>query len=79
MNIKNLVNISEASRDFSRLTRLVDENGAVVILQNDAPRYVLMEYAIAEHTSASDEEVQKVADAVLDEYLDAFLELAKND
>jgi len=77
--LQNLISVSEASQDFSRLTRLVDENGTVVISQNDSPRYILMEYALVEHTIVSDDEVEKVADAVLDEYLDAFMEMAKND
>ena len=68
MNIRpqNLISISEASQDFSRVARLVDENGTVVISQNNAPRYILMEYALAKHTIASNEEVQKVANDILD-------------
>ena len=46
MNIdtNNLVSITEANQNFSKIARMVDENGSVVILKNNAPRYVLVEF-----------------------------------
>ena len=35
INTKNLVSITEANQNFSRVARLVDENGAAVILKNN--------------------------------------------
>ena len=43
INTDNLVSITEANQNFSRVARMVDENGAAVILKNNVPRYVLME------------------------------------
>ena len=37
INTDNLVSISEANQNFSRVARLVDENGAAVILKNNVP------------------------------------------
>ena len=45
INTDNLVSITEANQNFSRVARMVDENGAAVILKNNVPRYVLMESA----------------------------------
>ena len=45
VNINNLVSISEANQNFSKVARLVDENGAAVILKNNVPRYVIIEYS----------------------------------
>ena len=42
VNTKNLVSITEANQNFSRVARLVDENGAAVILKNNVPRYQRM-------------------------------------
>ena len=42
INTDNLVSITEANQNFSRVARMVDENGAAVILKNNVPRYVLM-------------------------------------
>ena len=48
VNTKNLVSITEANQNFSRVVRLVDEHGAAVILKNNVPRYVLVEFSQAE-------------------------------
>lgn len=44
INTNNLVSITEANQNFSRVARLVDEKGAVVILKNNSPRYLLIEF-----------------------------------
>ena len=45
INTNNLVTITEANQNFSRVARLVDANGAAVILKNNTPRYVILEYS----------------------------------
>ena len=58
INTDNLVSITEANQNFSRVARLVDENGAAVILKNNTPRYVLIEFSQLEsEQQASDEDV----------------------
>lgn len=77
-NINNLVSISEANQNFSKVARLVDENGAAVILKNNVPRYVLIEYSQLENEETiGDEEVEEVAKRVLSKHMKAFEELAK--
>lgn len=56
VNTSNLVSITEANQNFSRVARMVDEQGAVVILKNNAPRYVLMEFETAEQEQLADHE-----------------------
>ena len=41
VNTNNLVSITEANQNFSRVARMVDESGAVAILKNNTPRYLL--------------------------------------
>lgn len=78
ININNLVSISEANQNFSKVARLVDENGAAVILKNNVPRYVLIEYSQLENEETiGDEEVEEVAKRVLSKHMKAFEELAK--
>lgn len=43
-----MISISEANQNFSKVARLVDQLGSVVILKNNAPRYVVMEFSQAE-------------------------------
>ena len=77
-NINNLVSISEANQNFSKVARLVDENGAAVILKNNVPRYVLIEYSqLQKEETIGDEEVDEVAKRVLSKHMKAFEELAK--
>lgn len=48
INTDNLVSITEANRNFSRVARMVDEKGSVVILKNNTPRYLVIEFNNAE-------------------------------
>ena len=57
---------------------MVDENGVAVILKNNVPRYVLIEYSQLENEETIGyEEVDKVAKRVLSKHMKAFEELAK--
>ena len=78
INIDNIVSISEANQNFSRVARLVDEKGTAVILKNNAPRYVLVDYSLfRQNTLADDQDVDTVASRILDKHIKAFEELAK--
>ena len=80
INLHNLVSISEANQNFSKVARLVDENGAAVILKNNKPRYVLIEYSQLQESEAFDAEdieVEDVAKAILSKHIKAFEALAK--
>jgi len=78
INTNNLVSITEANQNFSRIARLVDENGAAVILKNNVPRYVLMEFSqFQKEELAGEEEVDRVAKRILAKNRHAFEELAK--
>ena len=44
INLENLVPISEANQNFSKVARMVDNKGTAVILKNNKPKYVLVEY-----------------------------------
>ena len=78
INIENLVSISEANQNFSRVARLVDEKGTAVILKNNAPRYVLLDYNLLRQNSAADDlDVDAAASRILAKHIKAFEELAK--
>lgn len=78
VNISNLVSISEANQNFSKVARMVDENGVAVILKNNVPRYVLVEYSqLQEIKTVGDEEVDTVAKKLLSKHKKAFEALAK--
>ena len=77
IDLKNLVSISEANQNFSKVARMVDENGAAVILKNNTPRYVLIEYSkLQDNTEADNEMLEDVATRLLEKHKKAFEELA---
>ena len=78
INVENLVSISEANQNFSRIARLVDEKGTAIILKNNAPRYVLLDYGLfCQDTVADNESVDAAASRILAKHIKAFEELAK--
>lgn len=56
INSKGIVSMSEAIRDFSKVVRIVDENGSAVILKNDVPRYLIVAFSQAEKEQFADSE-----------------------
>ena len=62
VDMKNLVSITEANRNFSKIARTVDENGSVVIFKNNAPKYVIISYdQIAADELVSDEQLLAIS------------------
>lgn len=60
INTDNLVPITEANQNFSRVARMVDENGAAIILKNNVPRYILMEFNQMEAEQLAEEDIQEI-------------------
>lgn len=78
INVENLVSISEANQNFSKVARLVDKKGTAIILKNNAPRYVLLDYSLfQQNTIADDFDVDEAASHILAKHIKAFEELAK--
>lgn len=78
VDLNNLISITEANQNFSKVARMVDENGAAVILKNNAPRYVIIDYSkLQEDKVAENEMVEEAATKYLAKYAEAFEELAK--
>ena len=78
VNTNALVSITEANQNFSKVARLVDENGAAIILKNNLPRYVIMEFSEAEKMGlAPDEEITRISERLISKNLEAYKELAK--
>ena len=78
INTDNLVSITEANQNFSRVARMVDENGAAVILKNNVPRYVLMEFSqVEDEQQAKDEDILEISKRLIAKNKQAFEVLAK--
>lgn len=78
INTDNLVSITEANQNFSRVARMVDENGAAVILKNNVPRYVLMEFSqVEDEQQAKDEVILEISKRLITKNKQAYEVLAK--
>ena len=78
INTKNLVSITDANQNFSKVARLVDENGSVSILKNNVPRYLVMEFSSAEEEQlAADEDVMSISKRLIEKNRQAYEVLAK--
>ncbi|WP_024856882.1 type II toxin-antitoxin system Phd/YefM family antitoxin [Ruminococcus albus] len=78
VNTKNLVSITEANQNFSRVARMVDENGSVVILKNNTPRYLIIEFDKAENEQLADnEDLMEISKRLIAKNREAYEELAK--
>lgn len=77
-NTSALVSMTEANQNFSKVARLVDEQGAVVILKNNSPRYVIIDFSEYDRFQEYRRSlVERTADRNIEENLEAFQELAK--
>ena len=78
INTKNLVSITEANQNFSKVARLVDESGAAVILKNNVPRYLIGQCSQAEKEQlAADEDVMSISKRLIMKNKQAYEVLAE--
>ncbi len=78
VNTESLISITEANQNFSKVARLVDKNGSAVILKNNVPRYIVMEFPAAEEIqNASDADIASISKKLIEKNLEAYKELAK--
>ncbi|MDL2327888.1 type II toxin-antitoxin system Phd/YefM family antitoxin [Ruminococcaceae bacterium OttesenSCG-928-A11] len=76
-----LVPMTDANQNFSKVVRMVDEHGSAVILKNNKPRYVVVDFEEYDEIRAARElrrkRVAEAADTLIAENMDALKELAK--
>lgn len=78
VNTDNLISITEANQNFSKVTRMVEEKGAAVILKNNVPRYIVIEFSRAEQAQeAGDEDVMSISKRLIEQNREAYEVLAK--
>lgn len=78
IDTNQIVTVSQANQNFSRVTRIADKSGKAVIFKNSKPQYVVYSLADGEMLELTDsEKVDVVAARVLKKYRAAFEELAK--
>ena len=78
VNVNQIVSISEANQNFSRVARLAEKHGEIYIFKNNKPKYRLVDLEKdAAIEMSEDEKIDFVAARILKRYRAAFEELAK--
>ena len=74
----NIISMTEANQNFSKVARLVDENGSAIIMKNNRPRYLIVEFETVESMKmAADEDVMSISKRLISQNRKAYEELAK--
>ena len=78
IDTNTMVSISEANQNFSKVARLVDERGSAVILKNNVPRYIVIDFSkMDEDVVALDEDVLSISKTLMEQNREAYEVLAK--
>lgn len=78
IDTNTVVSMTEANQNFSKVTRIADQYGRAVVFKNNAPRYLVIQFAIADQVEeAAKSDVLASASKMMALYDDAFRELAK--
>ena len=73
-----MVSITEANQNFSKVARMVDEHGTAVILKNNVPRYLVIDFSKAQaDATAPDEDVLSLSKRLIEQNREAYEVLAK--
>ncbi len=56
-----MVSMSEANQNFSRVARIVDEHGSAIVMKNNKPRYVILDFAQVREAQPVDDDELLVA------------------
>ena len=78
IDTNTMVSITEANQNFSKVARLVDEHGTAVILKNNVPRYLVIDFGKAERDfNVSDEDIMSISKRLIEQNREAYGVLAK--
>ena len=78
IDTNSMISITEANQNFSKVTRLVDEKGSAVILKNNVPRYLVIDFSKAEeNVIADDDDILSVSKRLMKKNKKAYEVLAK--
>ncbi len=78
IDTNTMVSITEANQNFSKVARLVDEHGTAIILKNNVPRYLVIDFNKVESDSvASDEDIMNLSKRLIEQNKETYEVLAK--
>lgn len=74
----SMVSMTEANQNFSKVAKMVEEEKSVVIMKNNKPKYILLDFEeFSRNSTVEEERLDSIADRILNDNIEAFKELAK--
>ncbi len=78
MDTKTMISITEANQKLSKVARLVDKHGTAVILKNNVPRYLVLDFSKAEKEQIADmEDVLTISERLIKQNMETYKVLAR--
>ena len=78
IDTNTMISITEANQNFSKVTKVVDEHGTAVILKNNVPRYIVVDFSRVEKEKiATTEDVLSISETLIKQNMEAYKVLAK--
>lgn len=78
IELEEMVSITEANQNFSKVARKASKQEEVIILKNNKPKYVLIDIENTNYIKLTElEKLKIIAERILDKHKKAFEELAK--
>ena len=72
IDTNTMIPMTEANRNFSKVARMVDEKGSAVIMKNNRPRYLIVNFDTLEDGTAGDEEVEAISKKLMEQNRTAY-------
>lgn len=72
IDTNTMIPMTEANRNFSKVARMVDEKGSAVIMKNNRPRYLIVNFDTLEDGTAGDEEVEAISKKLIKQNRTAY-------
>ena len=70
--------MTEANQNFSKVARMVDQAGSAIIIKNNKPRYLIINFEETEEMlMASNEDLKNISERLIKKNRKAYEELAK--
>lgn len=81
INTNSIVPMTDANQNFSKVVRLVEKEGMAVIMKNNKPKYIVVDFNEYEEIKLLIEErkrkIDECAERIIADNLEAFRELAR--
>lgn len=78
VDTNTMISITEANQNFSKVAKVVNEHGTAVILKNNKPRYLVIDFSkVEKERVANAEDVLAISERFIKQNKEAYEVLAK--